>query len=202
MNTILKCIIALAICLISIQNVAAQSVKFGVKAGADFSTWGGKDVKEADLNTNIGYHVGGFAEIPLSKSFDLESGMYLSRKGFKAEENLLGMDLDVINTSTYLDLPLLAKYNVNRNYSLVLGPQVSYLLDNKITLKMAGEKESDKSVSGFNRFDFGAVAGMGYQFNNGLVVSANYDFGLISLDDVSSSKTYNRVIKASVGYQF
>lgn len=202
MKTILKSLIALVICFFSVQNVAAQDVKFGVKAGADFATWGGKDVKNTDLNTSISYHVGGFAEVPLSKSFDLESGLYLSRKGFKADETLLGVDLDVTNTSTYLDLPVLAKYNVNRNYSLVLGPQISYLIDNKMTMKLAGEKDSDKSVSGFNRFDLGAVAGMGYQFNNGVVVSANYDFGLISLDDVSSSKTYNRVIKASVGYQF
>lgn len=202
MNTIFKSIVALVICFISIQNVAAQDVKFGVKAGADFATWGGKDVKNVDLNTNISYHFGGFAEVPLSKSFEMESGLYISQKGFKASENIFGMDLDITNTSTYLDLPVLAKYNVNRNYSLVLGPQVSYLIDNKMTMKMAGEKDSDKSVSGFNRFDLGAVAGMGYQFNNGIVINANYDFGLVSLDDVSSSKTYNRVIKASVGYQF
>ncbi len=202
MNAILKSIAVIAICLIGVQYSNAQNINFGIKAGADFATWGGKDVENADLNTNISYHVGGFAEVPLSKHFDLESGLYLSQKGFKASENILGMDIDLTNTSTYLDLPVLAKYNVNRNYSLVLGPQVSYLLDNKMTLKMAGEKDSDKSVSGFNRFDLGAVAGMGYQFNNGVVVSANYDFGLVSLDDVSSSKTYNRVIKASVGYQF
>ena len=192
----------MAVCIMIAGASYAQDIKFGVKAGADFSNWGGDDVDNLDLNMNYGYHVGGFAEIPLTRTFNLESGLYLSRKGFRAEEEMLGVEFDVINTSTYLDLPVLAKYAVTRNYSLMAGPQLSYLVDNKVTLKAAGEKESDNSVQGFNRFDLGLVAGMGYQFNNGLLLSANYDFGLTTLDDETNLKAFNRVIKASVGYRF
>ena len=202
MRTMIKTVAALAICLMVAGPSFAQDVKFGVKAGADLSNWGGDDVNGLDLNVNYGYHFGGFAEIPLVKAVDLESGIYLSRKGFRAEEELLGMELDVINTSTYLDLPVLAKYRITKNYSILAGPQLSYLLDNKVTVKAAGEKESDKSVQGFNRFDLGLVAGMGYQFNSGLLFSANYDFGLTSLDEETNMKAFNRVVKASVGYRF
>ena len=198
----IKAVAAMAICLMIAGPSYAQEIKFGVKAGADFSNWGGDDVDALDLDMNYGYHFGGFAEIPMARTLNLESGIYLSRKGFRAEEELLGMELDVINTSTYLDLPVLAKYAITKNYSINAGPQLSYLLDNKVTVKAAGEKESDKSVQGFNRFDLGLVAGMGYQFNNGLLFSANYDFGLTSLDDETNMKAFNRVVKASVGYRF
>lgn len=202
MNKLFKTLTLLAICFVGIQQVNAQEISFGVKGGADFSKWGGDDVENADLNTNIGFHIGAFAEMPLTNALNLESGLYVSRKGFKADDQILGVNMDVTNTSTYLDIPVLAKYAVTKNYYIALGPQASFLLNNKLTMEIAGEKDTDKGVSGFNKFDLGAVAGMGYQFNNGLLVSANYDFGLRSLDDVTNTKAYNRVIKASVGYRF
>lgn len=202
MKTIIKTAAALAMCLMIAAASYAQDIKFGVKAGADFSNWGGDDVEDLDLNMNYGYHVGGFAEIPLTRVLYLESGLYLSRKGFRAEEEIFDVKVDVTNTSSYIDLPVLAKFAVSRNYRLMLGPQFSYLLDNKLTLKAEGEKESDSSVEGFNRIDLGLVAGMGYQFDSGLLLSANYDFGVTKLDDETNLKAFNRVIKASVGYRF
>ncbi|MDR8394542.1 PorT family protein [Aliifodinibius sp. S!AR15-10] len=202
MKTMIKTVAALAMCLMIAAASYAQGIKFGVKAGADFSNWGGDDVENLNLDMNYGYHFGGFAEIPLTRVINLESGLYLSRKGFRTKEEILGVKMDLNNTSSYLDLPVLAKYAVTRNYSLMFGPQFSYLLDNKLTLKAAGEKESDNSVQGFNRFDLGLVAGMGYQFENGLLLSTNYDFGLTTLDDETNMKVFNRVLKASVGYRF
>lgn len=202
MDTILKPLLIFAICFSSIQNIYAQEIRFGAKAGADFSNWRGKDVKDADLNTHIRFHAGAFTEIPVAKAWNLESGLYISQKGFESDMEILGVNLEVTNTSTYLDLPVLAKYAVNKNFNVFLGPQFSYLVNNKVTYKFDGEKDTDKGVSGFKKFDLGAVGGMGYQFNNGLLFSANYDFGLLKMDDVSNTKAYNRVIKISAGYRF
>ncbi|WP_440998498.1 porin family protein [Fodinibius sp. SL11] len=202
MKTIIKSILILSICLWGFQNTHAQDIRFGAKAGADFSNWHGKDVKDADLNTHIRFHAGAFAEIPVAKAWNLESGLYISQKGFEANQEILGFNFDVTNTSTYLDLPVLAKYGMTKNFNVFLGPQFSYLLNNKVPYEFEGEKDTDKGVSGFKKFDLGAVGGMGYQFNNGLLVSANYDFGLLKMDDVTNTKAYNRVIKISAGYRF
>lgn len=202
MKTLSRIIVALAVFLFGVQITYAQDVKFGVKAGADFSRWGGDDVKNIDISTNIGYHAGAFAEFPLTNIVNLESGLYVSRKGFKSKEEVLGSTLKLTNTSTYLDLPVMAKFMIARNYNISLGPQLSYLLQNKTIAKWEGEKDTQRKVTGFKKFDLGAVAGIGYQFNNGLLFSANYDFGLTKMDDVTSMKAYNRVVKASIGYRF
>ncbi|MDX1586749.1 MAG: porin family protein [Balneolaceae bacterium] len=202
MNTsIIKLTVTCALAALVSMPLYAQNVSYGVKAGADFSTWGGDDVRNADLDMNIGYHAGAFAEFPVAKSMSIESGLYLSRKGFKAQEQILGVEMDLTNTSTYLDLPVLAKFNVARNYNFFIGPQLSYILQNKITFEAMGQKDTEKSVTGFTKFDIGAVAGLGYRFANGMLFSANYDFGLQSLDDNTGTKAFNRVIKASIGYR-
>lgn len=201
MKNVLKSILIVSICLMGFEYTHAQDIRFGAKAGVDFSNWRGKDVKDADLNTHTRFHAGAFTEIPVAKAWNLESGLYVSQKGFKADEEILGVNLDVTNTSTYLDLPVLAKYGVTKNFNVFLGPQFSYLLNNKTTYKIDGEKDTDKGVSGFKKFDLGAVGGLGYQFNNGVLLSANYDFGLLKMDDVTNTKAYNRVIKISAGYR-
>lgn len=202
MNKFLKYTLTLTLCFFSFQNTIAQDISFGIKAGSDFSNWRGKDVKDADLNTNISFHAGAFAEMPLSGKWNLESGIYISQKGFKADEEIFGSTLEVKSTSTYLDVPILAKYFVTRNYNVFVGPQASYLLNNKVVYEFDGDKDTEKGVSGFNKFDLGAVAGMGYQFDSGLLFSANYDFGLLKMDDVTNTKAYNRVVKISAGYRF
>ena len=202
MKTILKFVLTSTFIICGFLNTYAQDIHFGVKAGADLSNWRGEDVNNADLNTNVSFHAGAFAEIPLSKTWNFESGIYISQKGFQADEEILGTTLDIKSTSTYLDVPILAKYSVTSNYNIFLGPQASILLNNKVTYEFDGEKETDKGVSGFKRFDLGVVAGMGYQFKSGLLFSANYDFGLLSVDDVTNTKAYNRVVKISAGYRF
>jgi hypothetical protein len=189
-------------CITSVGTLYAQNVSFGVKAGVDFANWGGKDVKDSNLDINPGFHIGGFVESPLTRSLELESGLYLATKGFRGEEVFEGIDLDVRSTSYYLDLPVLVKYSFPAGFNLFAGPQFSYLLNNKWTWEFDGEKESEWDKEGANNFDLGLVAGTGYKFQNGLRINANYDLGLSKLGKDDSSKVYNRVVKVSVGYIF
>jgi hypothetical protein len=204
MNKIIQStvLVILMSCITSVGTLYAQNVSFGVKAGVDFANWGGKDVKDSNLDINPGFHIGGFVESPLTRSLELESGLYLATKGFRGEEIFEGIDLDVRSTSYYLDLPVLVKYSFPAGFNLFAGPQFSYLLNNKWTWEFDGEKESEWDKEGANNFDLGLVAGTGYKFQNGLRINANYDLGLSKLGKDDSSKVYNRVVKVSVGYIF
>lgn len=204
MKTIIKALIVtvLMVCIAAIGSLNAQNISYGIKAGADFSNWGGKDVEDMDLDINPGFHIGGFFETPLAGMLNLESGLYLSTKGFRAEETFEGLDLKLTSTSYYLDLPVLAKYSFANNLNIFAGPQFSYLLNNKYTVKVSGEKETDWDTEGLSRFDTGMVAGAGYKFGNGFGVSANYDLGLLKLGKDDNTKVYNRVAKLSIGYSF
>ena len=56
--------------------------------------------------------------------------------------------------------------------------------------------------SQLRKVDFAAVAGLGYQFENGLGLSAGYDYGLTSLDPNNRFDAQNRVIKVGLNYSF
>ncbi|MCC5905763.1 MAG: PorT family protein [Balneolaceae bacterium] len=203
MKTIIKSLILTVLIagVLSTFHLYSQNLSYGVKAGVDLSNWGGKDIEDADLDINPGFHAGAFVETSPRNALSLESGLYVATKGFKSKELFEDMDLKMRSTSYYLDLPIYAKYNAPGGFNLFAGPQFSYLLNNKMTVEFAGEKEDEWSTEGANRFDIGAVAGVGYRFGDALSRNANYDFGLAKLGKDDDSKIYNRVIKVSLAYR-
>jgi len=54
----------------------------------------------------------------------------------------------------------------------------------------------------FNRWDAGITGGIGYQFANGLNITAAYDHGLSKVDANKSLSSYNRSFKVGVGFSF
>jgi hypothetical protein len=57
-------------------------------------------------------------------------------------------------------------------------------------------------TSQFNRWDVGVTGGIGYQFTNGLNLSASYDYGLSKVDANQSVNAFNRGIKVGIGMTF
>jgi len=204
MSTLVKITtLTVMISVLTVTNTLhAQNVTYGVKAGMDLSNLGGKDAEDMDLDINPGFHLGGFIETPVSAMLDLESGLYLSTKGFKSSMDIDDVNLKFTSTSYYLDLPVLAKYSFNQGFNAFAGPQLSYLINSRETWEFDGDKESEWDIEGLNRFDLGLVAGTGYNFKNGLSVNANYDLGLSKLGKDDDSNVYNRVLKVSMGYRF
>jgi hypothetical protein len=54
----------------------------------------------------------------------------------------------------------------------------------------------------FNRWDVGVTGGVGYQFNNGVNLSATYDHGLSRADANKNFEAYNQSFKIGFGYRF
>lgn len=214
-----------AISVISVvfaANVQAQNIRGGIKAGMNLSDWGGdakqsfSDVLElgnfAETQMLTGFHIGGYLSIPLGSNFEIEPALLYSTKGMRisqtlAGNNLLNVKMQITNHSHYLDLPVMAKYYITKGFHVYGGPQVSYLIDNKLEAEAGifgfsvGEKfDIDR---GFRKFDFAVAAGAGYRFPNGVSLGAGYDYGLSTLDKGSGDlDVYNRVIKFSIGYTF
>lgn len=206
----------------SFVQLQAQQVSGGIKAGLNVSSWGG-DVSQAlaDMlgETTIlpgtvkqGYHVGGFLSIPLGPQFLLEPGLYYSTKGVEAgytyaAGSFLKLNATVTNNAHYLDLPVLAKISLGKGFQLFAGPQLSYLLSNRVRgeagiLGFSYEQDVDWKSS-FREWDFALSGGMGYQFASGIQLQAAYDHGLSTLDSGKSNiDIYNRAVKLSMGYRF
>ncbi|UWY28447.1 PorT family protein [Flavobacterium sp. TR2] len=203
-----KFLVAIAVMVFSFTN--AQNVKFGVKGGINLSTFTG-DIE--NVSSKVGFQAGGFAELKLSDKFSIQPEVLYSAQGAKIKENGETYTYkENINTS-YLNVPVLAKYYIVNKFSVEAGPQIGFLLGAKSKWEETsseGEKYSgNESVKdSFKSVDFGLNVGAGYDFTENISAGVRYNFGMSNIFkssdplDSSDSKIHNNVISLSVGYKF
>lgn len=217
-------ILLLSFIAISAAGFAQVSPTFGIRGGAAVSGMRGdavnnlKDVLDftdgmVATGDRTGFFAGAFANLPVSENFSIEPGIYYSQKGYevKGELNVKGLEFIGANAkatlqSQYIDIPVLLKGNFG-GFELFAGPQVSYLLnsDLRTTAGVFGFNLLDRKMDAsdqFNKFDAGVTGGIGYQFGNGLNISASYDYGLTKVDANRNVDSYNRGVKVGIGYRF
>lgn len=113
----------------------------------------------------------------------------------------------------YLNLPLLVSYNPVKNFRVLLGPEVGYLLSARIR----GEDfdSNAKEIHDLSNFDVGIATGLDYQFGNGLGIGIRYVHGFIKIQEdnlitsVSGNSTNlpestwrNRTFQLYISYAF
>lgn len=205
-------------------KVNAQ-LKYGVSAGVNYSTFKGDAMTSFQNLTEltngiitsspkVGFHAGGFIELPLGDKVSLSPGIYYSQKGYMLRGNLAADKLDFLGVeakaelqSHYIDMPVLIKAEVAKGLQLYAGPQLSYLLKNAVKMDagLLGFSLLNTNVdvtNQFNKADFAIAGGASYTFDNGFSINAGYDHGLSRLDKNSNFKSYNRNFKVGIGYKF
>jgi hypothetical protein len=203
---------------------AQTSPSFGVRAGVSSARMSGDaannlndllDFAQGNITTgnHTGFFGGGYINIPITNQFSVEPALYYSQKGYelRGELNIKGLDFLGANakaklTSNYIDMPLLLKGNFN-GFQVFAGPQISYLTkaDLRTTAGLLGFNLLNKTMDAteqFNRWDAGVTGGVGYQFSNGLNISAAYDHGLSKADKNKNMEAYNRSFKVGLGISF
>ena len=164
-------------------------------------------------SNRTGFYGGGSVAIPLGSGISVEPGVYYAQKGYTLNGDLnikgaefIGANAKAQLTSHYVDLPVLLKANVG-GLEVFAGPQVSYLAqaDLKTTAGILGFNVLSRTMDAteqFNRWDAGVTGGVGYQFANGLNISAAYDHGLSKVDANKRFDSYNRSFKVGLGFRF
>ena len=208
------------------SGAGTSGVHFGFRAGLNVADLQGDAVQSFTTLAGYapsgsvakqlrpGFYAGVFATLPLRPGFAIEPGITYAEKGAVLKGTLPFPALDFLNANVtgtarlaYIDVPVLAKVFITPGFYLYAGPQASFLV--------SGKARVDASVLGFSAYkqdfdvadqlrkvDFAAVGGLGYQFENGLGLSAGYDYGLTSLDSGNRFQAYNRVAKAGLSYSF
>jgi len=189
-----KLILLVAIALFTF-NVNAQGVDFGVKAGANFASIGGDDTD--DLSGRTSFHFGVTAGIAVSDNFSVQPELVYSAQGASMDFDGFEADLKL----DYLNLPIMAQFQVADGFSIEVGPQFGFLMSAKI--EADGEEEDIKDdVKGL---DLAAGVGVNYAMASGLNFGARYNLGLSNVNDGEGSddfKNQNNVIQVSIGYRF
>ena len=167
----------------------AQGIDFGVKAGANFSTFSGG--VNSDNITN--FHAGGVLELNFVPSFSLQvEGLFSSQGGkTKYEEGGVVEVARDINLD-YIAVPVMAKFYVLPDrLSITAGPQFSFLVND-------AEEEFDAKT-----FDLAASGGVELKIVAGIFAQARYNIGLTKVSDSDyAGDAKNAVFQLSVGYYF
>jgi len=160
----------------------AQSVKFGIKGGADINKINGKSFKD---QFSYGYQLGVFTQINVNDKWGIQPEILLSQINVDTTSSF--SDIYKINgfpnaKLKYLKIPLLLNYNANQFVSLQLGPQFGVLLDKDKTAIENGQ-------SAFKGGDFSMVGGIQLNILK-LRLYGRYALGLSNLNDITSSEKW------------
>lgn len=183
----MKKLILITIMLFSMTAVMqAQSIRFGVKAGANFANQNGDDVPDVDKEGITSYHAGIVAEVKLLDGFAIQPELLYSTQG--ASYKNAGEEFK--NELGYLSIPVVAKIGLSKSLNLELGPQASFLLNER--------KNFDPGDA--NTFEFGVVGGLGLNITKNLFIQARYGLGLTEATKDADIK--NSTIQLSAGIMF
>jgi len=108
-----------------------EKVQFGAKIGANYSNVYDSEGEEFDTDAKFGFAAGIFLAVPIGKYLGIQPEILFSQKGFKGEGRLLGTSYTVTRTSNYIDIPLLFAIKPIENFTLLVGPQYSFLISQK-----------------------------------------------------------------------
>jgi hypothetical protein len=197
-------LVAALVATAAVSSAQAQGVRFGLRAGANYSNLAGNIKNENTYNNKVGFLGGVMLNAPLlGETLSLQPEVLYSQKGFENKPteytSILGTQKREGNVNyNYIDVPVLLKFKA-LGFVAEAGPQYSYLLSANNKTKVTttptignpsvSEARDKTDVSGFNRNELGYLAGVGYEASNGLSLSVRYT-GAFSDFVKSDNNTY------------
>lgn len=198
---------AIAVVGFGATGFAQQQVKFGPKAGVNFSNLSkGNDFNDAKMRT--GFHVGAVAEIKFNEKFSIQPEVVYSTQGSEVT-TLVTSNVAAVSTikNDYINIPIMAKYYVVNGFSVEAGPQVGFLMKSEtegtVPSPLGTTTGTTDTKDNYNSVDFGVNFGLAYDLPQGFFVNARYNLGLSDvIKDNTRDAIKNNVIQVGVGYKF
>ncbi len=163
--------------VVAFGTANAQDIKFGVKAGANFSNFTG----DFDSDGKTGFYVGGLADFSVSEKFHVQPELLYSMEGADNDGGV-----------SYLRLPIMAKYYVMEGLNLQAGPTVAF--------KIGADDAIDDTIASL---DYGLGFGAGFEMASGLFFDLRYNLGLANVYDGSGDfDVKNTNFQVGLGYRF
>lgn len=198
--------------------VCARGLTAGLKGGLNISSFTGKDAKPegGSIIQNSGFIAGGYVVFPVKNQFGFQPEFLISEKGATYKfvlPDLPGVGDMSYETSvklTYLELPLLARYDVPSRGAakpnLLFGPAFGIKMSARAETRSLGAAESG-SVTGIKTIDPGLVLGGGIDIGTAkgkLTLELRYTLGLATIVEHAEGNDDVRNSAGSfiLGYQF
>jgi long-subunit fatty acid transport protein len=168
-----------------------KAPKIGVKGGLSFSNLYVDNIDDDEMLT--GFNIGLFAKFPLAEKFAFQTEVYYTNKGAELTYNESFATGSTKFKLDYIEVPLLAVYNVTNNFNIHAGGYVAYMISGKVTNESDPgifDFESQLNTDDFNRFDAGLAAGIAFDFDP-ISIGARYYYGLTEVGKEQNYSGFN-----------
>jgi len=163
---------------------AGAPVRFGLKAGATLSTLAGPGTRDYPVSPLLGGVGGVFATVPLgaAQRWFVQPELLYSQQGYRLRND--GTDYTATVRSGYLKLPVLLGIT-HGGFFAAIGPQVGYLVNDRRTFRYHEYSPTtgfapnttenvNTDLRGYQRWEFSAVAAVGYRWACGAGLELRY----------------------------
>lgn len=184
-----------------------EKVQFGIKAGFNYANVYDTEGDEFSADGKFGYAGGVFLAIPIGKYLGFQPELLYSQKGFQATGSILGFDYKYTHTANYLDIPLMFAFKPVPFFTILAGPEYSYLLSYKdqfASTIYSYDQEQEFKNDNVRKNTFGFIGGIDVNFNNFVIGGrAGWDFYKNNGDGTSTTPRYkNAWYQATIGFKF
>jgi len=113
------------------SGVYGSPFYFGIKIGTNYSGVFDAEGEDFDPRPKFGFAGGFFATLPVTEVFAIQPEVLFSQKGFIATGTLFDRPYKVKRVTNNIDVPVFLVIRPMPSISLMVGPQYSYLINQK-----------------------------------------------------------------------
>jgi hypothetical protein len=208
MKKILVMILTAAVTLCQAQESdPRKKLYLGIKAGYNYSNVYDTRGEAFEAKSKFGLAAGLFASIPMGRHLGVHAEILFSQRGFHGTGTLLGSSFELTRTSSYLDLPLLIAVKPNQLFTLLAGPQFSYLLKQEDVVTNSTSSIQQEQVlknDNFRRNMLCVLAGADFNLKPVILgLRAGWDIQKNNGDGTSTTPRYKNVwLQGTFGFRF
>lgn len=200
--------------LFSISGLYAQQeyFEYGFKGGINLSNVSGDNTSSYETRTSM--NIGAYGLYKILPKLGIQAELLYSEQGFSNEfnrETNNTEEVDQVLRMQYINLPVLASYNIIENLWVEGGLQVGYLAkaeieEETVTISQSGGVDSStetiEETDNYERIDLGLAGGLRYKLSQNFMIQARYTQSLNDINKELQGDQYNSIFSFSVGYVF
>ena len=186
----------------------SNSLTFGIRGGGNLaSIVNSDDAPSFDQQQKIGFHAGVYLTLPIAPVFAIQPEVLYSQKGYRADRSFLGSTYKYRVTTSYIDVPILAKITPVKSLGILVGPQISFLTNTKTKFDTPGptfQTQVNNENDNLRNNILGGLVGLEYALSKNLTLGVRYALDFQKNDENGNSNTLryrNQVASLTLGLQ-
>ncbi len=178
-------------------NISAQvnvksktdKLKYGIKVGVNFANVEESPTPTINIKQSIGITGGAFVTIPIDSNFSIQPEILYSQMGATISNGSI-YNREAKLVLSYIDVPILAKYDFTKSFGIYGGPQIGFL--NSAVFKspdsMTDYPNTDFSKN-VKKLDLRAIVGADLHFSEVMYLSGRFQLGLVNVSSSTNGVT-------------